>query len=264
MESSLCVCNFPDHTIEHKYCSGFCNGSGFPARDFQVLQHQRPSKGMGNLSVGTGDYRYGALQQRKVPQNHLSKNGFPATGERFIGYLANLVSLFALASLNVLLEHVTTTYQGDVSWSAMISFCGTLQTVAIATFIDRSSTAWKIRLEGSLQVLTILYGGIFMTGLCYYATTWCIHKMGPVFASAFGPLIIIFSFLLETNFRRKEVQFERICSIIGAALVVVGLYLLLWAKAKDSGSKKTSEGSGNSTTKSSLLPLLGDKLDSCA
>ncbi|XP_042488656.1 uncharacterized protein LOC122068813 isoform X3 [Macadamia integrifolia] len=209
MESSLCVCNFPDHTIEHKYCSGFCNGSGFPARDFQVLQHQRPSKGMGNLSVGTGDYRYGALQQRKVPQNHLSKNGFPATGERFIGYLANLVSLFALASLNVLL-------------------------------------------------------GIFMTGLCYYATTWCIHKMGPVFASAFGPLIIIFSFLLETNFRRKEVQFERICSIIGAALVVVGLYLLLWAKAKDSGSKKTSEGSGNSTTKSSLLPLLGDKLDSCA
>ncbi|XP_043722070.1 WAT1-related protein At3g30340-like [Telopea speciosissima] len=196
-----------------------------------------------------------------IPKHQSSEIGFPATGNRFIGYLANLVSLLALGSLNVLLEHVTTKYQGDMSWAAMISFCGTLQTVAIAAFTDRSSTAWKIRLEGSLEVLTILYGGILMTGICFYATTWCIHKKGSVFASAFGPLIIIFSFLFESNFRKK-VQFE---SIIGAALVVVGLYLLLWAKAKDSGSKKMTEGIENSTTKpASLLPLLGDKLDSCA
>ena len=40
--------------------------------------------------------------------------------------------------------------------------------------------------------------GIVVTGLSYYVMTWSIKKNGPVFTSAFNPLLVVFSFLLQT------------------------------------------------------------------
>ncbi|RZS13124.1 hypothetical protein BHM03_00044687 [Ensete ventricosum] len=40
--------------------------------------------------------------------------------------------------------------------------------------------------------------GILVTGLSYLARMWCIHRKGPVFATAFSPLLVVFSFLLHT------------------------------------------------------------------
>ena len=40
--------------------------------------------------------------------------------------------------------------------------------------------------------------GIVVTGLSYYVMTWSIKKKGPVFASAFDPLLVVFSFFLQT------------------------------------------------------------------
>jgi hypothetical protein len=40
--------------------------------------------------------------------------------------------------------------------------------------------------------------GIVVTGLSYYVMTWSIKKKGPVFTSAFNPLLVVFSFLLQT------------------------------------------------------------------
>jgi hypothetical protein len=37
-----------------------------------------------------------------------------------------------------------------------------------------------------------------VTGLSYYGMTWFIKKRGPVFAAAFNPLLVVFSFLLQT------------------------------------------------------------------
>ena len=40
--------------------------------------------------------------------------------------------------------------------------------------------------------------GIVVTGLSYYVMTWSIKKNVPVFTSAFNPLLVVFSFLLQT------------------------------------------------------------------
>jgi hypothetical protein len=37
-----------------------------------------------------------------------------------------------------------------------------------------------------------------VTGLSYYVMTWSIKKKGPVFTAAFNPLLVVFSFLLQT------------------------------------------------------------------
>ena len=37
-----------------------------------------------------------------------------------------------------------------------------------------------------------------VTGISSYVETWAIHKRGPVFKTSFNPLLVLFSFLLET------------------------------------------------------------------
>ncbi|KAF5204302.1 Wat1-related protein [Thalictrum thalictroides] len=56
-------------------------------------------------------------------------------------------------------EHVATRYRADMSLSAMMCFCGALQTAMIAGLTEKSS-AWKANLYGSYELLVILYGVI--------------------------------------------------------------------------------------------------------
>ena len=46
--------------------------------------------------------------------------------------------------------------------------------------------------------MCVEFQGIVVTGLSYYVMTWSIKKKGPVFASAFDPLLVVFSFFLQT------------------------------------------------------------------
>ncbi|XP_073011385.1 WAT1-related protein At1g21890-like isoform X1 [Typha latifolia] len=141
-------------------------------------------------------------------------------------------AVVALAASCILVESVAIKYPSDLTLSTMISVFGTLQTVVIALIMERELTSWRIRwTDNRLEILAILYGGIAVSGLLYLGHNWCIHKKGPVFASAFSPLVVVFSFLIEIFILGGDTQLG---SVIGVAMVIVGLYLFLWAKAKDS------------------------------
>ncbi|KAL5699577.1 hypothetical protein ACHQM5_030459 [Ranunculus cassubicifolius] len=158
----------------------------------------------------------------------------PEIGNRIIGYLMVLGVLLFGSSASLLVEHAARKYSADMTLSAMMCFCGTLQTGIIACLRERDMLVWKINLQGSVELAVILYGGIVVSGVGYYMQTWCIHKRGPVFAGAFNPLLILFTFLLEILTFKKAVH---VGSILGAIFVIVGLYLLLWAKADDKEEK---------------------------
>ncbi|CAA6662336.1 unnamed protein product [Spirodela intermedia] len=130
-------------------------------------------------------------------------------------------------------------YSADMTLSAMMTVFGTLQITAYAAVTERSPSAWRLNWRGSHQLLGVLYGGIFVTGIFYYVYTWCIRKAGPVFVGSFSPLLVVFSLVLEMVFFGATV---RRWSLVGTAIVVAGMYLLLWAKAKDN-SALTADGS---------------------
>ncbi|CAL9103328.1 unnamed protein product [Musa acuminata var. zebrina] len=159
------------------------------------------------------------------------------------------VAASAIADLSV--ESIAFRYPADLSLSAMIAVCGTIQTFTVAAFMERDASAWKIHRKGSLQLVAILYGGILVTGLSYLGRIWCIHRKGPVFATAFSPLLVVFSFLLHTLVLGGATHLG---SILAAALVAAGLYLLLWAKSTD---QKMEDGDENQQVEgSNEEPLL--------
>ncbi|KAK1269271.1 hypothetical protein QJS04_geneDACA013927 [Acorus gramineus] len=137
-----------------------------------------------------------------------------------------------------------------------MSFFGTIQTATFAA-ITEPLYSWKIRWTGSLMPFVILYGGCIMPLLASYALIWCIHKKGPVFAAAFSPLQIIFSFLIETLIQGKQAHLG---SIFGAMLVIGGLYLLLLGMTKEKEREVREKGFCLPTSDgSSTSPLLGNE-----
>ncbi|KAG6649258.1 hypothetical protein I3843_07G196200 [Carya illinoinensis] len=151
-----------------------------------------------------------------------------------IGGTLIVVGVLSTSFWNIVVGHVTRLYPAELSLTAMMSLFGTIQSAIVAAFVS-SSSSWKLKWEGGLVLITILLGGVVVTGLSYYVMTWSIKKRGPVFTTAFNPLLVVLSFLLQTFVLRNSAHLG---SIVGAVLVILGLYLLLWAKANDMEKKE--------------------------
>ncbi|MBA0739188.1 hypothetical protein Gogos_012478 [Gossypium gossypioides] len=80
--------------------------------------------------------------------------------------------------------------------------------------------------------------GILGSGLMFSLVAWCVRLKGPLYASVFNPLLLVLvafagSFFLEENLY--------LGSIMGAVLIVMGLYIVLWGKGKEMEMKKMNE-----------------------
>ncbi|XP_059461653.1 WAT1-related protein At5g64700-like [Corylus avellana] len=158
-----------------------------------------------------------------------------ATSDGVLGSIMIIVGILATSFWIILVGHVIQFYPAELSLTAMMSLFGTIQTAIVSIFVI-SWSSWKLEWEGGLVLVTILLGGVVVTGLSFYVMTWSIKKKGPVFTAAFNPLLVVFSFLLQTFLLGNSAHLG---SIIGGVLVILGLYLLLWAKAKDKEKETT-------------------------
>lgn len=61
-------------------------------------------------------------------------------------------------------------------------------------------------------MIAVLQGTV-VTGLCYLSMNWCTRKKGPVFATAFSPLLVIFSFLIQTLVLGVAANRERLVGV---------------------------------------------------
>ncbi|TVU03619.1 hypothetical protein EJB05_50806, partial [Eragrostis curvula] len=103
-----------------------------------------------------------------------------------------------------------------------------LQSIVAAVFFQRDFSRWKLRFNVSL--LAVLYSGFVVMGGNTYLQIWCVELKGPVFLSVWTPLCFVFTILCSSFFLREVVHLG---SIIGATLLVGGLYSVLWGKTKE-------------------------------
>ncbi|CAN6466175.1 unnamed protein product [Victoria cruziana] len=73
--------------------------------------------------------------------------------------------------------------------NTLICLMGSVQSVVIGFAMERDLKMWKIGLD--LQLLTIVYSGVFPSGFTFCLTSWCISKKGPIYAAMFSPLLLV-------------------------------------------------------------------------
>ncbi|KAF8676715.1 hypothetical protein HU200_046830 [Digitaria exilis] len=138
-------------------------------------------------------------------------------------------------SLWLLLQsRLTKKYPALYSSTSIMFFISTLQAGALTVTIERHSSVWIVTRR--LEILTILYSGIFASAVGFVIMTWCVHERGPVFTAAFIPVVQIMVAIIDFFFLHEQIYLG---SILGSTLMIFGLYLLLWGKKKDASARCT-------------------------
>jgi len=81
-----------------------------------------------------------------------------------------------------------------------------------------------------MNLLAAAYAGIVTSSIAYYVQGLVIQKTGPVFASAFSPLMMIVVAVMGSFILAEKIYLG---GILGSVLIVIGLYSVLWGKHKE-------------------------------
>ncbi|XP_010495095.1 PREDICTED: WAT1-related protein At5g07050-like [Camelina sativa] len=143
------------------------------------------------------------------------------------GSILLILATLAWASLFVL-QILKTYAKHQLSLTTLICFIGTIQAVAVTFVMEHNPSAWRIGWD--MNLLAAAYSGIVASSISYYVQGIVMKKRGPVFATAFSPLMMVIvavmgSFVLAENIF--------LGGVIGAVLIVIGLYAVLWGKQKE-------------------------------
>ncbi|KAK6942372.1 EamA domain [Dillenia turbinata] len=168
---------------------------------------------------------------------------------------------------------VSASYPDHLSLSAWLCFLSSLQSAAIAIFLEPNPQAWIF--SSYLELACCAFAGIVGSGITFFVQAWTVSQRGPLFPAMFSPLCTVLVTFFGTIFLHEEIF---VGSVVGAIAVIVGLYVVLWGKAKDlEDTKKEMDQSEKTTTVQVLVddstkttacickreleePLLGDKL----
>ncbi|KAK7324227.1 hypothetical protein VNO77_27756 [Canavalia gladiata] len=147
-----------------------------------------------------------------------------------IGSILLTAGCLLWSSWFIIQEKISKKYPCQSSSTAILSLFAAIQSAILTLIIKRNNASWI--LKGKLEVMSVIYAGLVGSGLCYVAMSWCVKQRGPVFTAAFTPLIQIFVALLGFSILKEEIYLG---SVAGSALVIAGMYILLWGKRIEEG-----------------------------
>ncbi|WVZ79000.1 hypothetical protein U9M48_026631 [Paspalum notatum var. saurae] len=123
-------------------------------------------------------------------------------------------------------------YPAKLSSFTITLAMGLIQLIVIAPFVESNIEMWKVHSGGEL--LTILYAGIVVLSIAWNIKIWCINKAGPHFVAVFQPLQTVMVAIMAAIFLGDRLYTG---GVIGAVIIVAGLYCVLWAKSKETKNK---------------------------
>jgi drug/metabolite transporter (DMT)-like permease len=187
----------------------------------------------------------------------------------FLGSVFVIVATLAWASLFVLQTHTIKQYSAQLSLTTLVCFVGTLQAVVVTFAMERRASVWTIGFDMNLlaaayavrdpirytydrcSMLTVVgwpghhialalmivtpFQGIVTSSIAYYVQGLVIQKTGPVFASAFSPLMMIIVAVMGSFILSEKIYLG---AVLGAVIIVAGLYSVLWGKEKETREKE--------------------------
>ncbi|XP_050944380.1 WAT1-related protein At1g43650-like [Cucumis melo] len=121
------------------------------------------------------------------------------------------------------------------------TFTSAIQSFFMAIAIERNPSQWK--LAWNISLAAILYCGIFVIPIGTCLSSWVVKKKGPVFQAVTTPFNLIFTLIRSEHIIRISLG-----SIIGAVLLVLSLYSIMWGKKKEASHLDTEN-----TTNSILI-----------
>ncbi|KAL9313596.1 hypothetical protein ACSQ67_019048 [Phaseolus vulgaris] len=185
----------------------------------------------------------------------------PTGNHWLIGTCFLLIGCAGFSAFYILQVITLRKYPAEMSLATWVCFVGALQSSIVAFFAEHHHPhAWSIGWD--TRFFAPAYAGIVSSGVQYYIQGVVIKTMGPVIVTAFNPLRMIIITTLACIVLSEKLYLG---SIIGAVVVVLGLYLVVWGKSKEcqQGIIMTpSPANDNSPEDQRQLPVTAPRNDS--
>nr|AEX97055.1 auxin-induced nodulin [Copaifera officinalis] len=124
----------------------------------------------------------------------------------------------------------------------------------IAVIAEKNPKAWSLHLD--MELLAIIFCAIFVVSIRSVVQTWACRKKGPLYVAMFNPLGMVIAVGMGFIFLGDALYLG---SIIGAGVIAVGFYAVLWGKAQEEKMLDEKNGMGSLHSSSSSTPLLQNK-----
>ncbi|GAB4843967.1 hypothetical protein Ancab_013931 [Ancistrocladus abbreviatus] len=154
----------------------------------------------------------------------------------FKGSILLIIATLAWASFFILQAITLRRYAAQLSLTALVCFIGTLQSIAVTFVMEHRSSVWTIGWD--MNLLAAAYAGIVSSSIAYYVQGLVMQKRGPVFVTAFSPLMMIIVAIMGSFILAEKIY---VGGVVGAVLIVFGLYSVLWGKYKEDKEKEAEE-----------------------
>ncbi|CAN6840959.1 unnamed protein product [Brassica oleracea] len=129
---------------------------------------------------------------------------------------------------------------GGHCWNiSLMNATGSLVCMVVALCSEHNWNQWL--LGWNISLLTTVYSGVVVSGLVMPLVAWCIEKKGPLYVTVFSPIRLVIVALVG-SFALEETLY--LGSLIGAIIMVGGVYLVVWCKMKEKKSVSTTTDHG--------------------
>ncbi|MED6119547.1 hypothetical protein PIB30_012738 [Stylosanthes scabra] len=163
---------------------------------------------------------------------NLLKNNNPSSQHHhsndLLGVVCALVSCFSYAFWIIIQAKMTMEYPSQNSSTALMLISAAIQATVYAFCSERDLSQWK--LGWNIRLLASVFSGIVGSGVVYLILSWSIKMRGPLFASIFNPLMLVLVAVVASFMLDEQLYLG---SVIGSAIIVCGLYAVLWGKNKE-------------------------------
>ncbi|XP_050209132.1 WAT1-related protein At1g68170-like isoform X2 [Mercurialis annua] len=186
-------------------------------------------------------------------KNHTQLHKDNSTSHHIIGSCLAFASCVCFGMWLIIQSKLSKKFPYHYSSAALMSLMGSIQSVIFALSIDRSWSQWK--LGWNLRLLAAAYSGIVTSGVVLTLIAWCVSLRGPVFVASFNPLCLVLVAIAGSLMLEEQLHLG---SILGAGLIVCGLYILLWGQNKEIKEKAKLLPKDSSSTNHELLKVVVD------
>ncbi|XP_015055211.1 WAT1-related protein At5g07050 [Solanum pennellii] len=165
--------------------------------------------------------------------NNVSQSNETSDKDWLKGSILLIGATFAWASFFILQAITMKKYTAPLSLTTLVCFMGTLQSIAVTLVMEHKPSAWAVGFD--MNLLAAAYAGIVSSSLAYYVQGLVMEKRGPVFVTAFSPLMMIIVAIMGSFILAEKIYLG---GVLGAVLIVAGLYSVLWGKYKEYQEKE--------------------------